>query len=233
MWERNCFITLTYDEASCPVSLDYSHFQKFMKDLRGREGPGIRFFMCGEYGELKRRPHFHACLFNYDFPDKQVFKHLAQGRVLYRSGLLERLWPRGFASIGEVTFESAAYVARYVLKKITGDSAAVHYRAVDSVTGEIVELVPEFCHMSLKPGIGFHWLRLYASDISADGKIVVNGFEAEAPKYYKRYFSRTDAVADWDYQRQQLVVPGEKSPERLAVKEKVFSARVSSLKRSL
>jgi hypothetical protein len=67
--EKNCFITLTYSPENLPKdgSLDVSHFQKFMKRFRKRFGPGIRFFHCGEYGESLSRPHYHACIFGFDF----------------------------------------------------------------------------------------------------------------------------------------------------------------------
>ena len=49
-------------------------FKKFMKRLRKRfKGKRIRFYMCGEYGEQFDRPHFHACIFGVDFPDKVLF----------------------------------------------------------------------------------------------------------------------------------------------------------------
>lgn len=167
--DQNSYITLTYDDLHVPDghSLRYSDFQSFMRRLRlhvrredrklKRTPRRVRFFMSGEYGDDKSRPHFHALLFGYDFPE-QVVCAKKGGHELFRSPLLERLWPFGFSSIGRVTFESAAYVARYVMKKVTGDLARDHYRVVDPATGEIIDRVPEFCHMSLKPGIGGPWL---------------------------------------------------------------------------
>ena len=110
-----------------------------------------------EYGEDFSRPHFHACLFNCFFGDRKRIPGGASGSPLYRSDTLERLWPYGFSSIGDVTFESAAYVARYVMKKVTGDAAEAHYTTVNVETGEISVRTPEFNKMSLKPGIGAAW----------------------------------------------------------------------------
>ena len=91
--------------------MDYRHFQLFMKRLRKEFAPtNIRFYMCGEYGEDFSRPHFHACLFNCFFGDRKRIPGGASGSPLYRSDILERLWPFGYSSIGDVTFESAAYV---------------------------------------------------------------------------------------------------------------------------
>lgn len=128
MHKDNCFITLTYATEHLPPdsSLHYPDFQKFMKRLRKKYGEGIRFYMCGEYGENFGRPHFHACLFGHNFTDLKLWKE-TNGQKLYRSKELEQLWPFGHSSVGSVTFESAAYVARYIMKKITGEAAEQHY----------------------------------------------------------------------------------------------------------
>lgn len=128
LYTDNCFVTLTYNDDFLPEdrSLHYRHFQLFMKRLRKRHGDGVRFYMCGEYGEKQGRPHYHACLFNFRFSDMRLWQE-RNGVKLYRSAELERLWPFGFCSVGEVTFESAAYVARYIMKKVTGDAAESHY----------------------------------------------------------------------------------------------------------
>lgn len=122
--ERNCFVTLTYDDKHLPAdrSLKLRHFQNFMKKLRKKYGAGIRFFHCGEYGEKFRRPHYHALIFNHDFDDKILWSK-NRGSPLYISESLDSLWEFGFATIGDVTFESAAYVARYITKKVNGELA--------------------------------------------------------------------------------------------------------------
>ena len=70
----NSFVTLTYDDDHLPEynSLNYKHFQDFMKRLR-KSHNGVRFYMCGEYGEDFSRPHYHALLFNCFFPDRSFF----------------------------------------------------------------------------------------------------------------------------------------------------------------
>lgn len=236
LFDENCFITLTYNDEHLPGdgSLHYEQFQKFMKRLRKKfPDRKVRFFMCGEYGDLRDRPHFHACLFNCDFPDKYYWKK-SNGCRLYRSETLEKLWPFGDSTVGEVTFESAAYVARYVMKKVTGDAAESHYRRVRPDTGEVVELEPEFCHMSLKPGIGSDWLRLYWRDVQ-DGMCVSRGHESLMPKYYRKYFKRSDLYIDildkmegFAYRSRE-----DQTPERLKVREQVVKARANLLKRSI
>lgn len=236
----NSFITLTYDDDHLPAdwSLNYSHFQKFMKRLRKRfRGTRIRFYMCGEYGEQFGRPHYHACLFGFNFPDRVLAKDSDSGCRLYTSQILEDLWGFGFCTIGDVSFDSAAYVARYILKKVTGDAAEFHYTFVNPDTGEIYRREPEFCHMSLKPGIGFDWLQKYHKDVYPHDYVVVNGKQVKPPKYYdKKYgevdLDRQDAVladrAFEGYQRRD-----DATPDRLVVREAVTKGRLSFKKRSL
>ena len=187
MHKKNCFITLTYDDAHLPVdcSLDYSHFQLFMKRLRKYfSGRCIRFYMRGEYGENYGRPHFHAILFGLDFSDRRVHSRTGSGHFIYRSAILESLWTKGFSSVADFSFESAAYVARYVMKKVTGDAAEAHYRVVSRETGEIFDRVPEFNRMSLKPGIGALWWNQYGqTDVVHRDRVVVNGSESSVPRY--------------------------------------------------
>lgn len=237
--QDNAFITLTYSDSNLPRggSLDYSDFQNFMKRLRKRVGTKVRFYCGGEYGEEQMRPHFHACLFGYDFPDKLYYKKTGSGQSIYTSKLLESLWPLGLSSVGSVTFESAAYIARYCVQKVTGDLAESHYRVVTD-DGEIIDRVPEFNHMSLKPGIGKPWLDKFRTDVFPRDYVVVNGVKTKPPKYYDRLFEKEDpgtfseivAQRELDGYGQRLL--GEQSDARLAVKEQISLARNSMLKRS-
>lgn len=237
--EHNCFLTLTYNDANLPHdrSLDYSHFQKFMKRVRKAfTGQEIKFYMCGEYGETYERPHFHAILFGLDWADKEIFT-IRQGMHLYTSKTLERLWTYGFASIGDVTFESCAYVARYVMKKVTGTKAEEHYKMVDTETGELYDRVPEFNRMSLKPGIGATWFERYHTDVFPHDYVVSRGVKCKPPKYYDKLFHRLDAKTMDDI-KDKRVVDAEENWEdntraRLEVKETVTKARISQLKRSI
>ena len=134
MHENNCFITLTINPEELEKrknkwSLDHREFQLFMKRLRKKYGE-VRFYMCGEYGEENKRPHYHACLFGVEFEDKELHR-VRRGIPLYKSETLNKLWKLGFCTIGDVTFESAAYVARYIMKKVTGEKAEEHYRCPD------------------------------------------------------------------------------------------------------
>lgn len=173
---KNCFITLTYNEEHLPPngSLQLAHWQKFMKRLRKKFGANIRFFHCGEYGAELSRPHYHAILFNFDFNDKEIWR-IRDGVNLYRSPSLEKLWTYGYSSIGNVTFESAAYVARYCTKKITGKLAKEHYG----------DKKPEYTTMSRRPGIAYEWFKKYKSDVYPDDSVVIRkNMKCKPPKYY-------------------------------------------------
>lgn len=238
LYERNCFITLTYSDEHLPVRkmLDYPAFQKFLKRLRKVAAPvRPRFYMCGEYGPENGRPHFHGCLFNWDFEDKEYIGKSPAGEKLYRSDLLERLWPFGFSSVGALTFQSAAYVARYCVAKVTGHNAKAHYSRRDA-DGEY-SLPPEFNHMSLKPGIGKPWLDKWRTDVYPHDYVVVNGKECKPPKYYDRLFAKEfpEEFEEIAYLREvdARTRSDDNTDERLAVKEIVTRARVNLLKRSI
>ena len=234
--ELNSFVTLTYADPA-PVSLEYRDFQLFMKRLRKAHSGRVRFFMCGEYGESNFRPHYHALLFGVGFVDRKRIAKTDAGFTLYRSAGLERLWPHGLSSVGDVSFESAGYVARYALKKVTGDCSAQFYKSVDYQTGEVTPITPEFCHMSLRPGIGQHWYQKYKSQTFPRDYVVVRGVRCNVPKYYKRLYDRESPLeSEWlDYQREKAALErvADNTDERLAVKEQVLRATLSHLVRSI
>lgn len=154
---ENCFITLTYDPDQLPDSgsLVPEHFVNFMKRLRKKKGPGIRFFHCGEYGEKLDRPHHHALLFGCDFPDKRLLRRDSGPSRLWESQELRELWGHGFVSIGEASIESAGYIARYALKKVNGKRATEWYNGK----------VPEYLTMSRRPGLGKEWIQKYHKEV--------------------------------------------------------------------
>lgn len=234
MHEVNCFVTLTYAEPA-PVSLNYRDFQLFLKRLRSGSKKKIRFFACGEYGGMLGRPHFHACLFGVDFADRRLHSR-TNGVRLDVSPALTACWGLGYATVGNVTFESAGYVARYCLKKVNGDLADAHYRVVDPETGEVIQREPEMCHMSLKPGIGATWLDKFGDGCFPRGTVVANGVEAKAPRYYDKWYRRRDAgefeeVTQFGRELAARARSADGTNERLAVRERVTQAATRSLKR--
>lgn len=238
MHERNCWVTLTYSDEKLPADggLYYHHFQNFMKFVRKEYGP-VRFYMCGEYGEQYLRPHYHACLFGLDFPDRVFHKLSGSGERLYISDSLVRLWPHGHSYLGEVTFESAAYIARYVMKKVNGPLAERVYTRVDGDTGEIFQVPPEFTRMSLKPGIGAKWLEKYQSDVYPHDQVYINGQWVRPPRYYD------NLLKDLDYDTFEFLELGrvkraravacDNTAARLKVRELVTRSRLKLKHRSL
>jgi hypothetical protein len=247
LYTNNCFITLTYSDEHLPSdrSLHYQDFQKFMKRLRKAhrgidpvEGQyPIRFYMAGEYGENFGRPHFHACIFNFRFSDQKLWKRTDVGSRIYRSDQLEKLWPFGYSSIGDVNFQSAAYVARYIMKKINGRDQDQHYEFVIPETGEIVKRTPEFNKMSLKPGIGYDWYKEFKTDVYPHDYVVVNGKKVRPPRFYDKKFKAEDPISfeAIEFEREQRARSKyeDNTVERLAAKEKVAKARLRQLKRAL
>lgn len=233
--EDNVFVTLTYEDLPMHGSLNYSHFQQFMRRLRhwGKQNgyKNIRFFMCGEYGENLARPHYHALLFGVRFPDAVKSNSVYSRTDVFSSEILSKLWGKGFCTIGEVNYATAQYVASYVLKRhtVTSDSDD-HYRRVDVHTGELIELKPEFAQMSLKPGIGLAWLETYWRDLYTTGHnaVIVNGTKKRIPRYYSEKMRELQPIFmesyDWEQERRALENWEDNTPERLAVKEAVTRA---------
>lgn len=234
---RSCFITLTYsdshipfwysDSGPIPGNLQLSDFQDFLKRLRKRYG-SFRYFHCGEYGERFGRPHYHALIFGLDFSDKKLWKQSGD-HPLYVSKKLDRIWGKGHCIIGNVSFDSAAYVARYCLKKVTGRDADSHYQG----------RTPEYTTMSRRPGIGAEWFRKWSSDVYPSDSIIISGREMRPPKFYDSLFeldspseyakvkaARKVALSEFD------PCGSEQTPRRLRDKETVAISRLSQLKRS-
>lgn len=242
--QDNIFITLTYDNDHLPPgsSLYYPDFQLFMKRLRvhterhTNRDIGVRFYMCGEYGENFGRPHYHAIMFNYDLEDKKIWK-IERDNPLYTSQTLTDLWGKGHTSIGGVTFQSAAYVARYIMKKVTGDGAEDHYTWIDPETGEIIYRAPEFTNMSRKPGIAGKWFDKFQGDVFPDDFVVLNGKKVTPPRFYTNRYELfyPDEVAKIKLARKKRSEKRahDSTPERLKVREAVLQSRISRLKRTI
>lgn len=231
MHEHNQFVTLTYrDEdlvfGGLAPTLEPRELQLFFKRLRKEYGNGIRYFACGEYGDESYRPHYHACIFNLDIKDKELYT-IKNGNKLYRSDTLDRIWGHGDVRIGDVTFESAAYVARYVMKKIMDPNSNIY---------EERGIEPEFCRMSRRPGIGMTWLHKFSGDVFNAGYQVVNGMKCKPPRYYQQKF--TENEPEIMAKRKKAVINKIFDPEnykapRLNVKETVKKAQINRLTRAI
>lgn len=217
----NYFVTLTYDDDHLPslpegvlgyvdndgkiwnTSLNLSDFQLFFKRfrqsiLRKYNHSGMRVFYCGEYGELLGRPHFHFILMNAPdlSQDLQAYRweQLSGHKVsYYKSPFIQSVWKKGFVDVSDVCFESAAYVAGYVLKKLPRRS-------------KVPPLLPEFylprvepfVHQSNRPGIGRTYFDLHKDEIyDFDELFVKKGFNTlsvKPPRYYDKLFDLSNPV---------------------------------------
>lgn len=235
--ENNCFLTLTFDDNHLPKngSLDKSVFQKFMKRLRKKYPKNvyghIGYYMCGEYGEDFGRPHYHACLFNFDFPDKKLWKTTDNGDRLYTSEILNSLWQnQGYCLIGDVTFESASYVARYIMKKIKGSAALDYYQG----------LQPEYTTCSKKPAIGLEWIKKYYLDVY-DGcdEVITRGKKSRPSRYYDKYYEThfPDNYDSIKIKREEnltkMILSSESTLDRVNVKHEIQLLKQTSITRPI
>ncbi|WNK14510.1 MAG: replication initiator protein [Microvirus sp.] len=239
---ESCFLTLTYDSEQLPDlgTLVPVHLDKFHKSLRNHVEyyypfvPQLKWFACGEYGTRRQRPHYHSCIFGFDFFDKQKFKSLPSGEVLYISDTLQSLWPYGQATLGALTQASAEYTARYAAKKLTREEQEKKYQSLDLRTGEIGKLHEEFSRMS--KGIGLRHYLQYGCSIYPVDSVVVGGRQAKPPRYYDKRLALDEPVTGFlvgmrrTYQSKKK--EADNTPERLGVKEKVRKSKIKSLLRS-
>lgn len=233
LYDENCFITLTYDQENYPPggSLVKKHFQDFMKRLRKHFSERkIRYYHCGEYGENYDRPHYHACIFNLAFKDLELIG-INDGNHLFYSEVLESIWGKGFCTVGDLTFESAAYTARYVTKKVTGKNANDFYLRCDEY-GVAFWLLPEYSTMSRRPGIGRRWYEEFKSDVFPSDEVPVpgSGVFKKVPRYYETILEREDGATFEQVKAMRKVFlkahVDEYSPQRLMDKYKVKKAQM-------
>ncbi|WNK12955.1 MAG: replication initiator protein [Microvirus sp.] len=242
MHDFNYFITLTYDEKNLPDgnTLWYNDFQAFMKKARRWtsihdwktkkqfENTKIRFFMCGEYGALKR-PHYHVLLFNFPIPDLQKFKEKNDGTILYTSEMVSMLWNnRGFITIGQVEYASAAYVAQYCVKKLGTEKS--DYEMVNLETGETITKQTEMIQMSRRPGIGATWYDKYEKQVFPIDRVIANGKQVSVPKYYTQRYKKENPEGYEEtiinrYERNKNRM-ADNTEERLMVKEECLKSKM-------
>lgn len=171
------FITLTYDDKHLPSnnSLVKSDVQKFLKRLRKRIGvERVRYFLCGEYGEQGNRPHYHLIVFGLRYSDSRIFEDLQYkpSQDVYYCKC--KCWDKGFVSVGKVNQARIDYVAKYVVKKITGKIADEYYG----------DRLPEFSLSSKNPGLGYKYAKDHENRLKQDDYCTVRGVKCSIPRYY-------------------------------------------------
>lgn len=188
-WQFNSFITLTYKTPPPGNSLCPSDTKAFIRRLQYHLKKPFKYFLVGEYGENFDRPHYHALIFGHDFgysdfkrnDDKRKLDTIAS---LHNTSALEcselnDLWGLGFTSVGELTFDSAAYTAQYAMKKVSGSMAASHYGSRH----------PEFMRTS-QNALGKQYANLYADEILTRNAVRSNGVDQPIPQYYLKQYEK-------------------------------------------
>lgn len=240
-----------------------------VKFAREKGFTGLRYYACGEYGPKNMRPHFHAILFNCPLDDLEVFGR-RDGYTYYRSKFIEDCWRQkrrelrkrkdgtyglvtcrdenkkiiydsmGFITVCEFTYETASYVARYMLKK---------HKGFDRDFYEKNGLAPESSRMSRNPGIASKYFEEHKEEIyDFDQICVATGLgevlKARPPKYFDRLFDidNPEELSKIKEKRQkcaersmqeQLKKTDLSEKEYLAVKEAKLQERIKKLQRSL
>lgn len=196
LWQRSCFITLTYKDTPSNNSLDPSDTRNFIRRFRDQFKKPFKYFLVGEYGEKNDRPHYHALIFGHDFgysnrhhirdplSKKVEHEHLTSFTPLHDTEAmscqeLNDIWQLGHTSVGELTFDSAAYCAQYAMKKVTGSKAALHYGSRH----------PEFMRTS-QNAIGKQYALRYAEEIIRNNSTLSNGVEQPIPNYYLKLYEK-------------------------------------------
>lgn len=189
LYNNNYFVTLTYSNKNLPVSSFQSrrNVQLFLKRLR-KYIPGVKYFGCTEKGDTTKRLHHHLILFNCDLKDaKPLGKGIVQGHY-FKSKFLEDRWKLGLVDIGEVSFNSCSYVARYCMKK--------RFQEKDP---------DEYIFMSRNIGLG--WLNQHVDTCLKYDEIYFNfgNFnKAKLPRYFDKVLEKYDPDAVERLKRQRI-----------------------------
>lgn len=175
MHKENTFITLTYAENTKYGNLIPEHFLNFIRRLKDRfPEKSIRYLYSGERGGKYGRPHFHAILFGIDFSDKIATGTSDSGAPTWHSKILTDTWKFGITQCGEANAHTAAYVAQYVVKKLSPHDDGMTNKketristSVNKETGELeeYEYQGDYIGMSRMPGIGHDYFKKYKTDM--------------------------------------------------------------------
>lgn len=205
----------------------------------------FRYFACGEYGDNTSRPHFHAIIFGLDFvtDDPATTRKKSgknpRGDFYYSSEPLNKIWGNGRITIGQFNYQTAAYTARYVMKKQTGKQAADHesYTRLDPVTGELYQVAPEFALMSRKPGLGSLWYDKYKTDAFPSDFLVHEGKKHVVPAFYYRKLQKEDEnlykLISKKRKSAREDTANDNTSDRLFTKFTVKKSKLSQLQRTL
>ena len=248
------FVDDSTGEAAPIYTLRKRDFQLFMKVLRRRTGQKVRYFAAGEYGDKTFRPHYHAIIFGLHLDDLQLseFSPLDGPYKYYKSVTLQKCWDvvdskckegitpltRGNVLVAPCSWETCAYVARYVVKKLKGPEAEFY---------KLHNIEPPFSLMSRKPGIGRQYYddhpNLYDVEY-INVSTPEGGRKFRPPKYFDRLREQVDPDAYEQVKafrrslvetQKALLMTRSDRPykEILAVQGDALAAKVRALKRSV
>lgn len=267
--EKACFITLTYDPVHVPrsyyvdpgdgsavpsLTLCKRDLQLFIKRLRKRFPEStIRYFGCGEYGPSTFRPHYHVILYGVDFKEDRVsYRQSKTLNPMFTSPTLDKIWsfpPRigegshttnaGIATIQDVCWETCAYTARYITKKLNGPEGEFY---------ETFNIEKPFAVMSRRPGIARGYYDSKLADGSLYGSSYIHlstptgGLKFAPPKYFDRLLEEDDPekYVEIKETRKRMAEATQKIKESstdldyfsyLEMSEDVFQSRIKSLRR--
>jgi len=231
--DDTCMVTLTYDDEHLP---QYGHLcprdlTLWLKRLRKTfPNKKIRYFGAGEYGSQYQRPHYHVLIFGLDFQDELNYNPNDQRPLLTD---LKDTWNYGHLKVTKFSYESAAYVARYCLKK-QNETQRDDRLIVDRTTG--VLLAPEFTRMSRMPGIGAKWLSSNHEDTYKDDIVIAGGAKRRPPRYYDKRYVKIKGEGALDITKAKRIHAALKrskdsTPERLAVREKIMKSAIAEKRR--
>lgn len=233
-------------------SLNKSDIQRFFKRLRKRlsrhtspELRKIKYFQVGEYGTTCMhnidltiadcpfcklgRPHHHAMLFNFEPWDVQPIGQI-NGVTQWTSPYLEEIWGHGFVHVGDLNYQSAQYVTRYALKKITGPKSDHHYEHL-TLEGELVYRMPEYRTHSMN--LGNEWYEKYKSDFWPSDEVTVPGLGVikKVPDCYTKLLKESDPFAHEEVLAKRVEYRSKNAsdftPQRLMDKYKVKKASLA------
>lgn len=252
-YEKVYFLTLTYDNEHVPVhvsnvgedvlSLEPKDLRDFLKRLRWQQAyyhsNTIRFYGVGEYGELYHRPHYHLIVYGLmidDIRDAYKNKH---GRMIHTSDTIRDVWGKGIVEVEELSWELAAYAARYTVKKL-GKKESDFY--------ETFNIEPEFSRMSNRPAIGYKYLQENMKEIYKNDEIIIKlatgSRKVKPPRYYDQKYDDVypEQMAEIKGNRQEIATEHLKLKldrfsgsylELLHNEEEAFKSRTKSLRREL
>lgn len=215
MHNENSFITLTYDEKNLKSEFIIKpDFQNFMKRLRKKLQRNIRYMVSYEYGSQKFRPHMHAIIFGWDPANQKKLKKTSSGHQLFTSPDLEKLWDKGFHSIGTANEKTAYYIASYALK---GNKRS----CTNHETGEVISLA-DTMDVSKRPAIGYNYLQANAKQLIDSGEML--------PRYYLKKLETLNPELFQRYEDERLLNFKTRSSQELHAKFVIDDAKTMQSK---